>query len=323
MLNGSSPISHQPSALFSRPTPTTTPIAATPAFAFSLASTMSTLASAGAVALPTAGPASGTASPSPYTYYPTKWWDDSDPSHVRRMHQGQSLPVEVLRHIFLMTDPHTLYTSVRALNSRWKHIVESDLIPTQFRTGRWRIGLRVSRYTFTTPNSGAYTAAAPTDGGSQDSRQTQELDRQALEAHHASLTQRMLDTPDTREDELARVTDAHQRAVEGHGALSSRVKAGEPPLVHVVPLKFARYDPTTFTLHFSTGGEWHALFSSMQQEGSQSSWLGLDFGLCWRYWGDGKPDPSPSVREDIDKLNRLWGLPDPENGWLSRFWFVR
>lgn len=292
-------------------------------------------------------------SPSPYVYYPEKWWDDSDPDHVRQMHQGLPLPVEVLRQVFLCLDPHTLYASIRALNRHWKEAVETDLIPQQFRSRRWRLGLRVSRHHLPSPPSAASNNAALAGPETQAQRRhadpgdvhdPAQADGHAstdaqdnLAEQHASRAQQLLATPDAREDELARLADEHARMTHasnpdsGTPSLSSAPlsnsapAAPAPPLIHVIPLAFVQYNPANLTLHFSTGREWHALFTSLHQgNGSHphSSWLGLDFGLCWRFWGDAKPDPPTTGWPHIDQLNRDWGLPNEENGWLSRFWFV-
>lgn len=260
------------------------------------------------------------------------------------------LPVEVLRHIFLRLDPHTLFTSIRSLNSHWQAVVQNDLIPYQFRTRRWKLGLRVSRHSL-----GSATAA---DGGQATTTTTAPSDQQQqpppqpdarhiasrqeeLKAKHAARTQRLLATPNVTEDQLDRLQAEHDRALSTllttpPSTMTSppppppptaTTTTPTPPLLHVIPLTFQRYDSSTVRLVFSTEREWHALFRSLREDGadgtSDQSWLGLDFGFCWRWVGDDVPTLPSTGWEHIDAINREWGVPDEANGWLSRFWFVR
>ena len=222
----------------------------------------------------------------------------------------QSLPNEILREVFLYCDPATLYGSVRGLNSIWKHAVENQLIPCHFSNRDWRVGLRVVR------------KLPATHRGNQ------------IEA----------------DDEIDRLN-----TLEREGALEpiepAKLNRGTSQLVHVIPLQFQGYDAENISLRFSTGNEWHALFRvdlpasddendddddddddddeddhgasrARAEAKADSSRLELDFGLVWRFPDDGQDgDSDQAQKPNIDDVSS-WGAPDPENGWLSRFYCV-
>lgn len=214
------------------------------------------------------------------------------------------LPPEILSQIFLEVDPHTLYTSVRALSRGWKQCVEDRLMAAEFESGRWRVGLRVVRK----PKMGAPWRGGRAGGRDVDApggnwnevqnRVIQRAQQQGLnedqlvrEARHAFATY-VAARPDSLEDEMEPALSG-QDSTYDHGA----------PIVHTIPMQFKCYDRASTTLQFNTPNEeLHALFEK------ESSRLDLDFGIIWRFPGDGQDDAEE------------WGDADPENGWLSRFY---
>ncbi|MCO5613848.1 hypothetical protein L7F22_068126 [Adiantum nelumboides] len=214
------------------------------------------------------------------------------------------LPPEILSQIFLEVDPHTLYTSVRALSRSWKQCVEDRLMAAEFETGRWRVGLRVVRK----PKMGAAWRGGRAGGRGVDApggnwndvhsrirqrAQEQGLDEEQLveQARHAFAIN-VAARYGSLEDEMEPALSGQDQTFN-HGA----------PIVHTIPMQFRRYDKASTTLQFHTPNEeLHALFEK------ETSRLDLDFGIIWRFPGDGQDD-----REE-------WGDADPENGWLSRFY---
>lgn len=212
------------------------------------------------------------------------------------------LPSEILSQIFLEVDPHTLYTSVRSLSRSWKQTVEDHLLAQEFRSGNWKLGLRVVRK----PKVGARWRGGRVGG-------------EGLEAPGATWhdVKGRIEDEAPEEDRERRLSEAKRAYADAtlirYGAWEDDLTPLEEessaeashPLVHVIPLTFKKYDGASTTLQFGTKErEWHALF---EQSGSDSGRLDLDFGLVWRFPGDG---------QDHDG----WGTPDAENGWLSRFY---
>lgn len=214
------------------------------------------------------------------------------------------LPPEILSQIFLEVDPHTLYTSIRALSRSWKDCVENRLMAAEFETGRWRVGLRVVRK----PKMGAIWRGGRAGGRGIDapgahwndvhSRVSQRAQQQGLDeehlvrqARHAFATN-VAARPGSLEDEMEPALSGQDQGYD-HGA----------PIVHTIPMQFKRYDKASTTLQFNTpNDELHALFEK------ESGRLDLDFGIIWRFPGDGQDNAEE------------WGDADPENGWLSRFY---
>ncbi|PWN35267.1 uncharacterized protein FA14DRAFT_160491 [Meira miltonrushii] len=214
------------------------------------------------------------------------------------------LPPEILSQIFLEVDPHTLYTSIRALSRGWKQCVEDRLMAAEFESGRWRVGLRVVRKPkmgapWRGGRAGSREADAPGSNWNEvRSRVSQRAQQQGLneeqlvqEARHAFATY-VAAQSGSLEDELEPALSG-QGSTYDHGA----------PVLHTIPMQFKRYDKASTTLQFNTPNEeLHALFEK------ESSRLDLDFGIIWRFPGDGQDDAEE------------WGDADPENGWLSRFY---
>lgn len=188
------------------------------------------------------------------------------------------LPHELMAEVFLHLDPHTLYTSIRFLNSNWKETVESHIIPMLFLTEKWRVALRVHRR----PRKD--TVQGPM-------AEPEEARRIRVEA-----------TPGVYEDELNPPVPEDQ----------------EPPKIKQhIPLQFQQLDPINNRFLFSTGRDWYAVYEMTQKyitTGDLAFRLEVDFGLVWRFDGDGQ--------EDLDSGNGTWGKLDQENGWLSKFYCV-
>lgn len=133
-----------------------------------------------------------------------------------------------------------------------------------------------------------------------DAGDDRHLEREATRVREACAkhAENVLSRPGAFEDELSPLDSASPSA------------EASQPLVHVVPLTFKRYDGQSTTLQFETGAhDWHAVFEHNHGDGSVSADTGrldLDFGIVWRFPGDGQGESG-------------WGVPDPENGWLSRF----
>ncbi|UZJ51817.1 hypothetical protein CBS101457_001137 [Exobasidium rhododendri] len=217
------------------------------------------------------------------------------------------LPSELLSQIFLEVDPHTLYTSVRCLSRQWKYQVEDNLLREEFNTGRWRVGLRITRK----PKVGrAWRGGLVGQEGDQvpgaswhrlQSRIESENDShedtaEALRLAQDAYTSAILSREGTLEDELP--------SCIGQDAMA--------PVVHIIPLRYRGYDGASTTLQFDTGSaSWHALFEGSEDEDDGgSARLDLDFSIVWRFPGDGQNEEAQDG----------WGMPDQENGWLSRFY---
>jgi hypothetical protein len=225
-------------------------------------------------------------------------------SHIDLPH----LPAELLSQIFLEVDPHTLYTSIRCLSREWKRQVEQNLLKSEFTTNRWRVGLRVIRK----PKNGKSwrggvagqqgelapgaewhrileDLAATTIDASEEERQAE------MRRARADYTHSVLSRQGAMEDELP----------------GSSLEDASSALVHVLPLDYRGYDGESAMLQFGTANtDWYAMFERGFEEGENSSRLDLDFSIVWRFPGDG---------QDGSDLNG-WGIPDQENGWLSRFY---
>lgn len=264
---------------------------------------------------------------------PSSSQPSSAPSHSK-----PELPNELLRHIFLYCDPATLYTTVRALNSSWKHTVENDLIATHFANKDWRVGLRVTRKLPSTLT------------------EEEVADAQRQQADEELYRLNVLNRPGAREP--------------------FNINAQPRTVTHVIPLSFKGYDPENVSLRFDTDSTWHSLFQVAQPESdeedgaannaaanaanaaaadnsdsdsdsdgsedgdapadgarqrqddfgaaaarararAESARLELDFGLVWRFPDDGQDADVYEIKKGDAES---WGQPDPENGWLSRFY---
>lgn len=215
------------------------------------------------------------------------------------------LPAELLSQIFLQVDPHTLYTSVRCLSRQWKEEVESNLLRKEFTSGRWRVGLRVNRK----PKVGkAWRGGIAGGSGDQAPGAAWESYLKRIDLEYADATeQEQIEARLRAKQEYNRIIHQREGVLEDEMACLLMEQASAP-LSHVLPLQFDHYDRETAMLRFDTGNDdWYALFEGAE-EGSNSR-LDLDFSIVWRFPGDGQSD------DESDG----WGVPDQENGWLSRF----
>ena len=237
----------------------------------------------------------------------------------------QCLPNELLRHVFLYSDPHTLYTSVRALDTHWKNAVETDLLHELFRTQTWRVGLRVSKKKALSQSammaSAADSSQPASDQENEEESEESEEELTACLARQDSEINSLMATPGVTEEEVNTLL-ASFAATSAKKAAARKARS----ILHVIPLTFQRYDPESTSLAFGTGAGWHALFDGFSAEQQSGSRLDLDFGLCWRFPGDGQEVNSDSgasaEADDKAKSDAYWGEPDIENGWLSRFYCV-
>lgn len=228
-----------------------------------------------------------------------------------------TLPTELLYAIFLQCDPATVLLTLRSLSTSWRTKVDRALLPHLFKTGAWRVGLQISRR----PRhghvwGGSVVGSSTTTPDVTPEVEDEEMRRQRWEYQNDLVRRRT----GALEDELP-------------GFPLPRATSGKPaPVTHVIALEFERISSRPLaesssepTLRFSTGSSnWYALFESHDEEGlpddpeqrqierkkrREEARLALDFGLIWRFPGDGQGDTE-------------WGSPDPEMGWLSRFYCV-
>jgi hypothetical protein len=225
------------------------------------------------------------------------------------------LPAELLSQIFLEVDPHTLYTSIRCLSREWRKQVEENLLKSEFVTSRWRVGLRVTRK----PKNGkAWRGGiAGQEGELAPGAEWIRIRREVEEAHHDA-------TEEEKSEAMQRARDAYtHRVISRQGAREDELpdylqEDSSSSLTHVLPLQFKAYNGESAMLQFGTASaDWYAMFESEVEEAGEgsstsnnSSRLDLDFSIVWRFPGDGQDG------SDGDG----WGVPDQENGWLSRFY---
>lgn len=231
-----------------------------------------------------------------------------------------SLPSELLYQIFTHCDPATVLLSLRCLSSSWRHKVDRSLLPHLFSTRAWRVGVQISRrprHGHSWGGSIVGTPGATTPNGLSIEEEDEEMRRQRWQDERERISLRT----GALEDELPGFPLPH-------------ATTGKPaPVTHVIPLEFGRISHTPLTqqsteptLRFATrNSNWYALFESNDDEDTlpadpeqarierrrrkEEARLALDFGLIWRFPGDGQGDAE-------------WGTPDPEMGWLSRFYCV-
>lgn len=226
------------------------------------------------------------------------------------------LPAELLSQIFLEVDPHTLYTSIRCLSREWRRQVEENLLKSEFATSRWRVGLRVTRK----PKNGrAWRGGiAGQEGEFAPGAEWSRIRREIEEANQDA-------SEDEKRTAVQRAQDAYTHSVESrHGAREDELPDflqvdAASSLTHVLPLQFKTYNGESAMLQFGTAStDWYAMFESEVEEGgdgssnntTNSSRLDLDFSIVWRFPGDGQDGSEGDG----------WGVPDQENGWLSRFY---
>ncbi|KAK0519275.1 hypothetical protein OC842_007504 [Tilletia horrida] len=200
--------------------------------------------------------------------------------------QDARLPPEILSAIFLHLDPHTLFTSVRALSRTWRNNVEVHLLPSQFSLGRWKVGLRIANAV-----AGGVSLPPPIHStGNPGSSERQALEH-ALEAANAAA----LEDPNLA---VARLRDM----LSTPGTLETQLPLPGPRPVSIVtiPLTFVGYDRTTASLKF-TSDAWHAITNSAHD---RNGLLGCTFHIVWNEAG--------TVSLESAK-------PDPQNYWLKSF----
>ncbi|CAD6920773.1 unnamed protein product [Tilletia controversa] len=193
------------------------------------------------------------------------------------------LPPEILSAIFLHLDPHTLFTSVRALSRQWRNEVETALLPNQFASGRWKVGLRIANSA-----AGGITLPAPIHASGTNEHAVMEAN---IEAANAAV----MDNPDLA---VARLRDM----LNTPGTLESQLPVPGPRPISIVtiPLTFVGYDRTTASLKFASDA-WHAITNSTR---NRSGLLNCTFHIVWNEAG----------RNVLETAK-----PDPQNYWLSKF----
>ncbi|KAK0568484.1 hypothetical protein OC861_001889 [Tilletia horrida] len=180
----------------------------------------------------------------------------SEPRHANKNDRGSSkLPPELLSIIFLQLDPHTLFTSVRALSRQWRHAVETNLLPNQFHSGRWKVGLRIAKTALPAPIHSTGTS-----------------ERAVMEAAVEAANAAVMDNPDLA---VARLRDL----LNTPGTLETHLPLPGPrPLSTVtIPLTFVGYDRKTASLSF-TSDAWHAITSNSK---NRSGLLDCTFHIVW------------------------------------------
>lgn len=189
-------------------------------------------------------------------------------------------------------DPHTLYTSIRQLSRPWKQTVETHIIPMLFHSRQWRIALRVHRRIRRIhPNSAAANAMATWN--------------------------------QTRRAHLAATENDEERAARVLSSMGSWEDEMQPPesdpmqprtMTDYLPLELVSVDAAENQFRFTTGRNWYALYELDHRAlgGDASFRLDLDFGIAWRFDGDGK--------DNEEQRPGGWTSLDQENGWLSKFY---
>ncbi|GAC92888.1 hypothetical protein PHSY_000446 [Pseudozyma hubeiensis SY62] len=261
-------------------------------------------------------------------------------------HAKAHLPNELLRHIFLYCDPATLYTTVRALNKSWKHAVEHDLIATHFANKDWRVGLRVTRKLPSTLSEEEVNDAQRQQAD-DDLFRLNVLNRRGAQepfninaqprtvTHVIPLTFKAYDEenvslrfdtdstwhslfqvaqPDSDEEDAApnnpAPANANNRQVDDTDDSDRSDEDEEAP------------QPAAGTVHVAANGrrerqEDFGAAAARARARAESARLELDFGLVWRFPDDGQDADVYQIKKN-DAAS--WGQPDPENGWLSRFY---
>lgn len=200
------------------------------------------------------------------------------------------LPHELMADVFMHLDPHTLYTVARQLNRNWKETTENHIIPMLFRSRQWRVALRVHRRPRRVHPASAAAASQPASLANNRGRVETESER--AERVHATLG--------AWEDELLAPLEDPMHP---------------PTITDYIPLKLRGVDAAANRFDFTTGADWYALYEldDRAKAGDDAFRLDLDFGIAWRFDGDGKEE------EDLIRPGG-WTRLDPENGWLSKFW---
>lgn len=253
------------------------------------------------------------------------------------------LPNELLRHIFLYCDPATLYTTVRALNRSWKHTVEQELIATHFANKDWRVGLRVTRKLPATLTE-AEVLEAQRQQTDEDLFRYNVLNRPGARepfninaqprtvTHVIPLTFKGYDEenvslrfdtdstwhsifqvaqPESDEEEAAAPNAPNAAADDDSDSDSDSDEDEEGQqggqASAIVPANGGRRQRR----------EDFGAAAARARARAESARLELDFGLVWRFPDDGQDADVYQIKKGDAES---WGQPDPENGWLSRFY---
>ncbi len=272
------------------------------------------------------------------TSTPASSHPSSAPSHTK-----VDLPNELLRHIFLYCDPATLYTAVRALNKSWKHTVEHDLIATHFTNKDWRVGLRVTRKLPSTLTE-EEVADAQRQQADDDLFRFNVLNRPGARepfninaqprtvTHVIPLTFKGYDDetvslrfdtdstwhslfqvaqPDSDEEEAAPNNAAP--AAANHDGSDDSDSSDDEQETQTQPAGGANRPANAGRQRREDFGA----AAARARARAESARLELDFGLVWRFPDDGQDADVYQIKKGDAES---WGQPDPENGWLSRFY---
>ncbi|KAJ1023115.1 hypothetical protein NDA16_003268 [Ustilago loliicola] len=280
--------------------------------------------------------------PSSSVSTPASSQPSSAPSHAKC-----DLPNELLRHIFLYCDPATLYTGIRALSRSWKHAVEHDLIATHFANKDWRVGLRVTRKLPSTLSE-AEVAEVQREQADEELYRLNVLNRPGarepfnIHAQPRTVTHVIplsfkgydpgnvslrFDTdstwhslfqvtqPDSEEEGEAApaanaVNDDSDSDSDSNSDSEQETEANATAgnaAVAAAPAAGGRRQRT----------EDFRAVAARARARAESARLELDFGLVWRFPDDGQDADVYQIKKGDAES---WGQPDPENGWLSRFY---
>ncbi|EST04505.1 F-box domain protein [Kalmanozyma brasiliensis GHG001] len=259
-------------------------------------------------------------------------------------HVNVDLPNELLRHIFLYCDPATLYTGVRALNKSWKHTVEHDLIGIHFANRDWRVGLRVTRKLPSTLTE-EEVADAQRQQTDEDLYRLNVLNRAgarepfninakprtvthviplAFKGYDEDNVSLRFDTdstwhslfqvsPPESDEEGAAQNNAAPAAGNDDGSDDSG-SSDEEDETETQAANGGAPSPA------NAGRQRREDFGAAAARArarAESARLELDFGLVWRFPDDGQDADVYQIKKGDAES---WGQPDPENGWLSRFY---
>ncbi|TKY89561.1 hypothetical protein EX895_001346 [Sporisorium graminicola] len=274
------------------------------------------------------------ASASPSTSTPASSQPSSAPSHTK-----VDLPNELLRHIFLYCDPAMLYTTIRSLNRAWKHAVENDLIATHFANKDWRVGLRVTRKLPSTLSEEEVTEAQRHQADEELYRLNVLNRAGALEpfninaqprtvTHVIPLTFKAYDAENVslRFDTDSTWHSLFQVAQPESDEEDAAPRNAAPANVDNDDSDDSSADEDDETEQQDANEPAHRLRERQEDFGAaaarararaESARLELDFGLVWRFPDDGQDADVYQIKKGDAES---WGQPDPENGWLSRFY---
>lgn len=278
--------------------------------------------------------ASFTSAQSSSTSTPASSQPSSAPSHAK-----PELPNELLRHIFLYCDPATLYIGIRTLNRSWKHAVEHELIATHFANKDWRVGLRVTRKLPSTLSE-AEVAQAQREQADEELYRFNVLNRPGARepfninaqprtvAHVIPLSFKGYDPenvslrfdtdstwhslfqvsqPESDEQGEAAPAGNHANAVDDDSDSDSESDSDQETEGNAIA------GNTTVAPPAIAAGT----AAARARARAESARLELDFGLVWRFPDDGQDADVYQIKKGDAES---WGQPDPENGWLSRFY---